>query len=86
LRPGQRTALAAAIHVGMLAVALTFAVKGYDFMTMSGETTPFLQIDKAWWYAAIPVCGSLMAVYSIVGLWRALRGRSTLDSEAGALG
>lgn len=86
LRPGLRIALAVAIHLAMLAVALTFALKGYDFMVMSGETTPFLQIDKAWWYAAIPVCGSLMAVYSAVALWRALRGRPTLDTEAGALG
>jgi TRAP-type C4-dicarboxylate transport system permease small subunit len=86
LPAGPRMALAAAIHLGMLAVALVFALEGYEFVTMAGETTPFLQIDKAWWYAAIPVCGSLMAVYSAVALWRTLRGRSTLGSESGALG
>ena len=45
-----------AINLAMLAFAVTLAVYGFDFMQMSGETTPFLRLDKAWWYAAIPFC------------------------------
>jgi len=85
LSPRLRTAVAALIHLTMLAVALTFTIKGREFMAMSGETTPFLQLDKAWWYAAIPVCGSLMAVYSAAALWRALRGQASLEASSGAL-
>ena len=82
-----RAALAGLIHLAMLSVALLLAIEGWEFMQMSGETTPFLQIDKIYWYAAIPVCGALMAVYSAVALWRALHdGYTGLDSEVGTLG
>lgn len=80
-----RMALAIAIHLAMLAVAATLAIKGREFVAMAGETTPFLQLDKAWWYAAIPVCGALMAVYSAVALWRALHGRPGLDGDSSTL-
>ena len=69
-----RRAFAIATHSCMLALALLLAIKGWDFMRESGETTPFLQIDKAYWYAAIPACGALMSFYSTAALWRALRG------------
>ena len=69
-----RQALAVLTHLAMLALAAMLALKGWDFMQQSGETTPFLQIDKVYWYAAIPVCGALMSLYSIAALWRALRG------------
>jgi TRAP-type C4-dicarboxylate transport system permease small subunit len=82
-----RVALASLIHLAMLSVALLLAIEGWEFLQMSGETTPFLQIDKIYWYAAIPVCGALMAVYSAVALWRALHdGYTGLESEAGTLG
>jgi TRAP-type C4-dicarboxylate transport system permease small subunit len=58
----------------MLALAAVLALKGWDFLIESGETTPFLQVDKAYWYAAIPFCGAVMCIYSLVALWRALRG------------
>ncbi|MFA7666086.1 MAG: TRAP transporter small permease subunit [Burkholderiaceae bacterium] len=86
LSPRAGALLEALIHAGMLVVALVFAVYGHAFVRMSSEITPFLQIDKAWWYASIPVCGSLMAIYSTIGLWRALRGhRGSFKVSDGAL-
>ncbi len=69
--PLQRL-LALVIEVAMLALALVLAVKGYDFVRMAGETTMILRADKAWWYAAVPVAGALMAVYSAAGVVRCL--------------
>ena len=71
LPPRARRVLALLVHLAMLALAAVLAWKGLDFMQNSGETTPFLQIDKVYWYAAIPVCGMLMSIYSVAGLWRA---------------
>jgi TRAP-type C4-dicarboxylate transport system permease small subunit len=81
-----RQVLAVATHAAMLAIALMMAVVGWDFVRQSGETTPFLQVDKAWWYAAIPVCGMLMAAYSAVAVWRALRGELEPAHGAATLG
>jgi TRAP-type C4-dicarboxylate transport system permease small subunit len=74
LRRRGRQLLAIATHLVMLAVAAVFVFAGWDFMRQSGETTPFLQIDKTYWYAAIPLCGTLMCAYSVAALWRAVRG------------
>ena len=82
---GQRI-LEVVINLAMLAFALTLAVYGFDFMRMSGETTPFLRLEKGWWYAAIPVCASVMALYSLVWLWRVVRGKAALDSTATLIG
>ena len=81
-----RQALAVVTHLAMLALAAIFAVKGRDFMLAAGETTPFLQIDKVYWYAAIPVCGALMCIYSVAGLWRALNGDIQSREEIVTLG
>ncbi len=81
LPPVGRRLWWSAIHVGMLAVALALAVVGFDFVRMSGETTPYLQWNKAWWYLAIPVCGTLMALYSAVAIWRTARGDITLRDD-----
>jgi TRAP-type C4-dicarboxylate transport system permease small subunit len=86
LGPRAQRALAVLVNLAMLALAWILAWKGWDFMTGAGETTPFLQIDKVYWYAAIPVCGILMAVYSVVGLWRALRGEMRAPEEIITLG
>jgi len=74
LAPGGRRVLEFLIHLCMLGLALVLSYAGWDFLRQSGETAPFLQIDKMWWHAAIPVCGTLMAVYSIAALWRTVRG------------
>jgi TRAP-type C4-dicarboxylate transport system permease small subunit len=69
-------ALAVTVQAAMLGVALLLALKGTEFLLQSNETTPFLQLDKNYWYATIPLAGALMTAYSIRGLWGALRGRS----------
>ncbi|MDP3410086.1 TRAP transporter small permease [Bosea sp. (in: a-proteobacteria)] len=71
-----------AINLAMLGFALVLVVYGLDFTRMSGETTPFLRMDKAWFYGAIPACAALMAVYSLVWLWRVATGRGALESSA----
>ena len=76
-----RRVLEALIHVCMLAIAGILAWAGWDFLRQSGETTPFLQVDKMWWYAAIPACGTAMAVYSLTGFWRAVRGQVGIPRE-----
>lgn len=80
-----RRVLDTLIHLGMLAIAVILCYAGWDFLRQSGETTPFLQVDKAWWYAAIPVCGSLMCVYSAVAVWRAARGEIEAPREIATL-
>lgn len=75
LGPKSRRALDVLIQAAMLSLAAMLAAKGWEFLLAAGETTPFLQLDKTYWYAAIPVCGALMTIYSVVALWRALRGR-----------
>jgi TRAP-type C4-dicarboxylate transport system permease small subunit len=76
--PAMRRAIALLHHVLMLGFALVLLVKGLEFVRDSGETTPFLGIDKAYWYLALPIPGALMVVYSIAGLWRTWQGRKTL--------
>ena len=58
----------------MLVFALVMAIKGYEFLRDAGETTPFLGIDKGYWYASIPIVGAIMVIYSIAGVWRAATG------------
>lgn len=65
----------------MLSIAVILSWAGWEFLRQSGETTPFLQVDKMWWYAAIPVCGTLMAGYSLAAIWRAVRGQVELPHE-----
>lgn len=84
-RRGRRL-LAVATHLAMLALALVFVYAGWDFLRQSGETTPFLQIDKAYWYAAIPVCGVAMCAYSVAAVWRALHGDAKPPGTAATLG
>lgn len=74
-----------AIKILMLFVALVLLVKGYAFAAGSGETTPFLRFDKAWWYASIPVGGALMCLYSVAGLVKSVRGRFDDKRSAGDL-
>lgn len=86
LGPRARQALAVLTHLSMLAIAVMLTLVGWDFVRQSGETTPFLQVDKAWWYAAIPVCGMLMAGYSVAATWRAMHGELDTAHEAATLG
>lgn len=86
LPPAGRKLVEIAINLAMLAFAATLAVYGFDFMEMSGETTPFLRLDKRWWYAAIPLCSAAMALYSLAWLWRVIRGEAALESTATLIG
>jgi TRAP-type C4-dicarboxylate transport system permease small subunit len=79
-RVGQ-VALEIAINVCMLAFAAVLTIYGWDFLQQSGETTPFLRVDRVYWYAAIPVCGSVMAAYSIVWIWRVVSGQGSLEKD-----
>lgn len=55
-------------------------------MLGSGERTAFLRIDKSFWYAAVPVAGLLMTIYSIVGIARLVLGLDkAIDSGADSL-
>jgi TRAP-type C4-dicarboxylate transport system permease small subunit len=86
LAPRARRVLAVIVNLAMLALAAMLAWKGWEFMRDSGETTPFLQIDKVYWYAAIPSSGILMVIYSIAGLWRSLLGELRSPEDVVTLG
>jgi TRAP-type C4-dicarboxylate transport system permease small subunit len=74
-------ALEVLIQVCMLAFALILVVYGWRFVDMSSETTPFLRIDRIYWYSSLPICGAFMTVYSVVGLWRSMRGKLALEKN-----
>jgi TRAP-type C4-dicarboxylate transport system permease small subunit len=74
------------IRILMLGVALVLLIKGTEFALGSGERTPFLRLDKIYWYAAVPTAGLLMTIYSLVGLIRLTLGYGkTIDSDADSL-
>lgn len=75
-----------AIQSLMLLFAVVLMVYGVEFLRIAGETTPFLGLDKSWWYAAVPVTGAFMAIYSLVGLWRAVTGRMLAPDTGPMLG
>ena len=81
-----RRGLEILINLAMLGFALTLVVYGLEFMEIAGETTPFLRLDKGWWYGAIPGCAALMAIYSLVWLWRVATGRGELESTTSLVG
>lgn len=85
LSPAFKRAWWVLIHLSMLAVALVLAWMGWRFMLESGEVTPFLGWNKAWWYGAIPVCGALMCIYSLVAVLQTLRGKTTLHDTMDGL-
>jgi len=84
--PVVQRLLAVMIHTLMLVFALVMSIKGYEFLRDAGETTPFLGIDKSYWYLSVPATGAIMAIYSAAGLWRALRGEQALGEGGTILG
>jgi len=62
-------------RVLMLAFAVIFTWKGWEFAVESVETTPFLFLSKTSWYASMPICGAFMIVYALLDTGRAVRGR-----------
>lgn len=73
------------VQLLVLVFALTLAVEGTRFMLGAGETTPFLRLDKSWWYAAMPVAGVSMAAYAVCGLVRVLRREQDATPAGGDL-
>jgi TRAP-type C4-dicarboxylate transport system permease small subunit len=67
---GIKRAIAFLIHILMLALLWVLVVYGYDFAANAGETTPFLQVNKIYWYIAIPLNSVLMTVYSLLAMKR----------------
>jgi TRAP-type C4-dicarboxylate transport system permease small subunit len=45
-----------------------------------------MRLDEAWWYAAIPVCGMMMAAGSLAAARRALRGEPDTAVQTVTLG
>ncbi|MBL4918503.1 TRAP transporter small permease [Szabonella alba] len=72
LPPRGRLVMAVLINLLMFGFAAMMVWYGWAFAAAAGETTPFLRLDKIYWYTAIPLCSALMAVYSLVWLWRIL--------------
>lgn len=77
------------IQIIMLAFAVMLVWVGGNYTAMSREVTAFMQIDKTFYYGAIPTAGAVMAIYSLRGLIGAIgcaiRGRS-LGRTGEALG
>jgi TRAP-type C4-dicarboxylate transport system permease small subunit len=68
--PGVRRCISLLIHVLMLSLLWVLVVYGYNFAVNAGETTPFLQVNKLYWYMAIPINSALMTVYSLAAMHR----------------
>jgi TRAP-type C4-dicarboxylate transport system permease small subunit len=80
-----KIALGLLAQLCMLLFALVLTIKGYEFLRYAGETTPFLRIDKGYWYAALPVTGTVMVAYSVAGLWRILRGGDAFSTTTSSI-
>ena len=76
-----RLVLALITNLAMFGLALILAYYGWAFAMNAGETTPFLRLTKVYWYAALPVGGALMSIYSAVWLSRVIRDRDIGDQE-----
>lgn len=71
----------AAMRILIALLSLTFLIvmtwKGLDLTRRSAAVTPILNLPVAVLYAAIPIAGALMCVYTLVDLWRAVRSFAT---------
>lgn len=68
--PRVKRGIALLIHLLMLSLLWVLVVYGSDFALNAGETTPFLQVNKIYWYVAIPLNSVIMTVYSLVAMLR----------------
>ena len=60
-----RTPFYVIVELLCLLFAATVLIQGWKFTATSVEDSPFLNVSKTYWYAAIPVAGALMTAYSI---------------------
>lgn len=74
LSPRARRFAALATPMVIIALAVVLVVQGWSFVQFGWlQQTPVMGLPKAWVYAAMPVGGVLMILYSIGPLWRSLR-------------
>src|SRR4029077_1503807 len=73
LPPTPAWILKIVIELGMLSFTALLVYYGWDFATAITEYTPFLLVNKVYWYLSIPVSGAIMMVYSLVALYGLLR-------------
>jgi TRAP-type C4-dicarboxylate transport system permease small subunit len=58
----------------IIAFSCVLVVQGWAFMEFGRfQQLPVMGVSKVWIYAAMPVGGALMIVYSLQALWRAAR-------------
>ncbi|OLC12504.1 MAG: hypothetical protein AUH29_16070 [Candidatus Rokubacteria bacterium 13_1_40CM_69_27] len=75
LPPRLQRAVVAVGPLAVIAFSLVLVDQGWAFVELGRvQQTPVMGISKAWIYAAMPVGGALMLLYSLPPLWRALRG------------
>ena len=79
--PSLRRLISIAIHVAMLFLLWILVYYGADFGFNSGETTPYLQANKIYWYVAIPLNALLMSVYSFIAILRILRNPDFVEHQ-----
>ncbi|WP_417722598.1 TRAP transporter small permease [Salipiger sp.] len=61
------------VQLVSLGFAAIMAVYGWQYAVNAREMTAILDIDKVWYYGALPFCCAVMGIYSVVHLVEALR-------------
>jgi TRAP-type C4-dicarboxylate transport system permease small subunit len=62
----------------IIAFSGALVVQGLEFLEFGRfQQLPVMGISKAWVYAAMPVGGVLMIIYSLQNLWRMARARAS---------
>jgi len=75
LPPAPQKAMAVLLPVVVIAFAAVLIQHGLVFLDLGRvQQTPVMGLSKTWIYAAIPIGGALMILYSLRPLWQALRG------------
>ena len=78
LPPRLQRLAALATPVVIIALASVLVIQGWNFVDHGWfQQTPVMGLPKAWVYAAMPVGGVLMILYSVGPLWRGVRAAFT---------
>jgi TRAP-type C4-dicarboxylate transport system permease small subunit len=76
LSPRRREAAEILLPLLVIFFAGVLIQQGLVFLELGKfQQTPVMGLPKTWIYAAIPIGGALMVLYSLGPLWSALRGR-----------
>jgi len=74
LPPRARRFAALATPVAVIGFSAVLIVQGLNFVELGWfQQTPVMGLPKAWVYAAMPMGGVLMILYSLAPLWRGVR-------------